>query len=76
MGNPWGNVNNEKRPKGNVLDMKIYVALTLLHAPDLLNMLLNDHLTSSDPLQSKFCTEFPTCHKKYIKGPGINLGCF
>lgn len=34
--------------------MSIYVALTLLLAPDPLNMFLNDHLTSSDPLQSKF----------------------
>lgn len=76
MGNPWGNLNNEKRPKGNFLVMRIYVALTLLHAPDPLNMLLNDHLTSSDPLQSKFLHRISYIPLEIYKGPGINLGCF
>lgn len=32
MGKPWESLNNEKRPKGNFLGMRIYVALTSLHA--------------------------------------------
>ena len=32
MGKPWESLNNEKRPKGNFLGMRIYVALNSLHA--------------------------------------------
>lgn len=46
--------NNEKRPKGNVLNMRIYAAQTLLHAADPLNTLreLTPNLISSS--QSEF----------------------
>lgn len=66
MGNFQGKLSNEI-----CLDMRIDVALTLLHTPNS-NILLNNHLTSFHPLQSKFCKEFPTHHEEYANDPVTN----
>ena len=75
-GKSLGKLSNQKMPKGKFPDVRIYVALTLLHAPDTPNMFLNNHHTSSHPFPSKSCPKFPMYQKKYTKEPGTNLGFF